>query len=201
MVPCDGTATSERWCCGDSNNCCTSNLGVIQLAQVLGGTLSSIESSATRSSTMATSLASSNAAATGSSTPASASASTPTSTGAGSGSNSSFSSSSNTGSRLSGGAIAGVVIGALAGVALLAAAIFFARRAAMWKRKASAAPEIGGVPPYTQHGNGYGPTTGYDASINDKHAHAHQGELYGSATTHELPGRALDSEMPATAPT
>jgi hypothetical protein len=24
MTPCDGTSTSERWCCGDSNSCCLS---------------------------------------------------------------------------------------------------------------------------------------------------------------------------------
>jgi hypothetical protein len=37
---------------------------------------------------------------------------------------------------LSGGAIAGTVVGVVAGIALLAAAVFFARRAAQWKKKA-----------------------------------------------------------------
>ncbi|KAF3038049.1 hypothetical protein E8E11_002169 [Didymella keratinophila] len=204
MVPCDGTATSERWCCGDSNNCCTSNVGVVRLAQVLGGTLSSIVSSSAGSSTTVTSSARLNAATTGSPMPASANASsTPTSTDAASASSllsSSSSSSSNSDSKLSGGAITGIVIGALAGIALLGAAIFFARRAAMWKKKASAAPEAGEASAYTQHSNGYGRTAGHDPSMNDKYAHAHQGEMYGSAQTHELPGGALESELPTTAP-
>ncbi|KAF9696253.1 hypothetical protein EKO04_006213 [Ascochyta lentis] len=195
MVPCDGTSTSDRWCCGGTKDCCTSNVGVVRLAQVLGGSLSSVVSS----STTLSSAASSRASATGSSTsPASADASsTPSSTGAASGSNSSSSSSSGSGSKLSGGTIAGIVIGALAGIALLAAAIFFARRAAMWKKKASVTPEAGVAPPYTQHTNGYGSAGTYDAPTSDKYAHAHQGEMYGSAPAHELPGGAMDSELPA----
>ncbi|KZM18430.1 uncharacterized protein EKO05_0001324 [Ascochyta rabiei] len=198
LTPCDGTATSDRWCCGGKTDCCTSNVGVVQLAQVLGGSLSSIVS-ASRSSTIPSSAESFRAAATESSTsPASADASsTPSSTGAASGPNSSSSSSSGSGSKLSGGAIAGIVIGALAGVALLAAAIFFARRAAMWKKKASATPETGVVPPYTQHTNGYGSAGAYDTPTSDKYAHANQGEMYGSGLPHELPGGAMDSELPA----
>jgi hypothetical protein len=45
IVPCDGAATSDRWSCGDSNACCTSDVGVVRLEQVLGGTLSSSGSS------------------------------------------------------------------------------------------------------------------------------------------------------------
>ena len=199
LVPCDGTATSDRWCCGGTNACCTSNVGVVLLAQVLGGTIVN-SSTATSSATTLSSAASSNAATTRSSTsPVSAGASTtPTSTDAAAGSNSSSSSSSGSGSKLSGGAIAGIVIGALAGVALLAAAIFFARRATMWKKKASAVPETGAVPPYT-HMTGYGSAAAYDTPTSDKYAHAHQGEMYGSAPAHELPVGTMDSELPAQA--
>ena len=193
MVPCDGTATSDRWCCGTSTNCCTSNFGVVQLAQVLGGTLSSVVRSAstTLSSTPTTlsSAASSNAATTGVST-------SPASTDPASGSNPSTSSSSDSGSgsKLSGGAIAGIVIGALAGVALLAAAIFFARRAAMWKKNASAAS------PYTQHTDGYGPAAVYEATPSDKYAYTHRGEMDGSTPVQELPGDTMNSKLPSDCP-
>ena len=202
MVPCDGTATSDRWCCGKSKSCCTSNVGVVRLAQVLGSTLSSVGSS-TRILSSASTIgleASSQAVSTGLSTlPASAEASaTPTSTGAASGSTSSTTSSSGSSSKLSGGAIAGIVVGALAGAVLLAAAIFFARRAAMWKKKASAAPETGVAPPYTQYTNGYGPEAVYEAPPSVKYARACQGEMDGSTQAHELPGDATDSELPET---
>ncbi|OAL42961.1 hypothetical protein IQ07DRAFT_593480 [Pyrenochaeta sp. DS3sAY3a] len=130
LTPCNGRADSERWCCGDSNACCTSNVGVVRLAQVFGGVLSS---SIAGSATPTTSLALS----TGASTSATASTS-----GTGSSSSSPSSSSSTTpnqgggDSGLSSGAIAGIVIGVVAGLALLAAAIFFWRRSAKYKKQA-----------------------------------------------------------------
>lgn len=33
-MSCDGTATSERWCCGNSTDCCSTNIGVVTLKQV-----------------------------------------------------------------------------------------------------------------------------------------------------------------------
>lgn len=45
IMPCDGTATSERWCCGDSDDCCTTNDGVVTLKQVFAGVTSSVVSS------------------------------------------------------------------------------------------------------------------------------------------------------------
>lgn len=45
ITPCTGKGDSDRWCCGDSNSCCKSNIGVISLAQVLGAGVSSSSSS------------------------------------------------------------------------------------------------------------------------------------------------------------
>lgn len=68
----------------------------------------------------------------------------------------------------------------------------------MWKEKASSAPETGAVPPYTQHTNGYNSAAApYNSPTSDKYAHAHQGEMYGSAPAHELPGGTAHSELPA----
>lgn len=142
LTPCNGRADSERWCCGDSNACCTSNVGVVRLAQVFGGVLSSsIVSSATRTTSLASStgaLTSATASTSGtgspSSSPSSSSSTTPNQGGGDSG--------------LSSGAIAGIVIGAVAGLALLAAAIFFWRRSAKYKKQAL-------VPQYAEAPEGY----------------------------------------------
>jgi hypothetical protein len=45
ITPCTRKGDSDRWCCGDSDSCCKSNIGVITLAQVLGAGLSSSSSS------------------------------------------------------------------------------------------------------------------------------------------------------------
>jgi hypothetical protein len=45
ITPCTGKGDSDRWCCGDSDSCCKSNIGVISLAQVLGAGVSSSSSS------------------------------------------------------------------------------------------------------------------------------------------------------------
>ncbi|KAF3000243.1 hypothetical protein E8E13_007679 [Curvularia kusanoi] len=127
-------------------------------------------------------------------TPCDDASSTPASTGA-------ADSSTQSSSKLSGGAIAGIVIGALAGIALLGAAIFFARRAAMWKKKASAASETGAVPPYTQPTDGYGAAGGYDAPVHDKTVqYAHHSEIDGGTAVQELPAETMGGELPTDAP-
>lgn len=58
MTPCDGTSSSERWCCGTSTNCCNpdSNLGVVILAKkFLDAAPSTVTGSRTASSTASSS--------------------------------------------------------------------------------------------------------------------------------------------------
>lgn len=47
ITPCTGQGDSDKWCCGDSDSCCKTNIGVITLPQVLGAgiSLSSLSSS------------------------------------------------------------------------------------------------------------------------------------------------------------
>jgi hypothetical protein len=47
---CDGTATSERWCCGDSDDCCSANVGFVTLKQVFEATLSGPTTSSSEAS-------------------------------------------------------------------------------------------------------------------------------------------------------
>lgn len=101
MTPCDGTANSTKWCCGDNTECCTGEIGVETLAQTFLG--------------MLTTSASQSPAATASSSPLS-----DTETGR--------PASLENSAKLSGGAIAGIVVGTLAGVALLGATLFVVLR-------------------------------------------------------------------------
>ncbi|OAL48511.1 hypothetical protein IQ07DRAFT_571266 [Pyrenochaeta sp. DS3sAY3a] len=140
LTPCDGRADSERWCCGNSTACCGNstaccgtNIGVVRLAPIFGGLLSSR-------------IAGSSTTETASPTKSSTSATVSTS---GTGTTSSFPSPSTVNSGLSDGAIAGIVIGAVAGVTLLAAVIFFWKRSAKYKEQASM-PHYAEVP-----GSGY----------------------------------------------
>ncbi|KAH6633046.1 hypothetical protein C7974DRAFT_163792 [Boeremia exigua] len=129
ITPCDGTATSSRWCCGDTRGCCNSNSGVVLLEQVLGQVSSSVISS----SSPATSSSSSVTTPTPSTTSASAA---PLDTG----------STSTKSNGLSGGAIGGIVVGVVVGLALIAAALFFARKASRRKKAPYAAPDAAEVP-------------------------------------------------------
>jgi hypothetical protein len=110
MTPCDGTATSEKWCCGTTRNCCNSSPIIVPAkfgvdAESKSSSSTSIASSSIAASTTADSASSTSAAA----TPPSSS------------------------SGISGGAIAGIVIGALAGLVLVFAAGFLVAK----KRRAA----------------------------------------------------------------
>ncbi|KAF2994170.1 hypothetical protein E8E13_001256 [Curvularia kusanoi] len=155
ITPCDGTANSTRWCCGQSNACCASNVDVVTLDQVLGQVSSS------------TSIQSSTA--TSSSSPTSSSTSappTPTASGKANASgiaNPGQGNGDSSSSGLGGGAIAGIAIGVIAGVALTAAALFFARRASQKKRAATVVSGGSSVAelPYNQVPQEIGATTKY----------------------------------------
>ncbi|KAF2833468.1 hypothetical protein CC86DRAFT_311307 [Ophiobolus disseminans] len=135
LTACSGKADSEEWCCGANNkDCCSSGVGRFTLPQKFRGAISaSIMSSQTN--TLATSPASS-ASPTGTNSAASL-LPTPAAQ-----------------SSLGGGAIAGIVIGALAGIALLAAAIFFALRARRYKEMATSSsysPPVHEAPVYEKY--------------------------------------------------
>jgi hypothetical protein len=109
MTPCDGTSTSEKWCCGTANtSCCATNPIAIpakfgfdpttDLRAAASNAVSSVQSSR-EASTLISSFSNLHSA-TGT-----AQASRP-----------------NSSSSLSGGAIAGIVIGSIIGVAI----VFFA---------------------------------------------------------------------------
>lgn len=130
ITPCDGTKNSTKWCCGASTDCCSgdSDIKPVELAQILGAVSSSVVSGSASATSSATPIASqASASGTASAAPAAAN-------------------SESSGSKgLGGGAIAGIVVGALAGLALIAATLFFARRASQ-KKKAGYGP-----PPGTEH--------------------------------------------------
>ncbi|CAO2650245.1 Nn.00g015370.m01.CDS01 [Neocucurbitaria sp. VM-36] len=193
LTPCTGRADSDRWCCGDSNACCTSNVGVVRLAQVLGGALSSsIVSSATSRATSSGPTAASSASATASS--ASVSTASASGTGASAAATSAAAGQSKK-TGLSGGAIAGIVIGAIAGLALFAAVLFFARRAAMYKKKAAASNYV--EAPANPYPPQY-PDQGYVGPGSEKYAqqNQHTQRFANSLPPTELPP-APPSELPS----
>jgi hypothetical protein len=73
-------------------------------------------------------------------------------------------------SGLSGGVIAGIVIGAVAGLALLAAAIFFARRASIYKKQANILKYVEGPLDYSSRH----PDDGYISPDSEKYAQQSQ---------------------------
>lgn len=136
MTPCDGTANSTRWCCGENVECCAGDIGVETLAQTFMGMLPSATLTPLFSTTASTS--------------SSVAAANP------SGSGLTAPTNSKTSSTFSAGAIAGIVIGALTVVALIVVAWFFLAR-----RRRSA---FSGTPTYVEGGHGAGaeaPKTSY----------------------------------------
>ena len=99
LTPCDGSATSEYWCCGSSRSCC----GTSDQVQINSTFASNATATASTSTTA-----------------------TPTATGTSSSSPTTTASAS---SGLSSGAKAGIGIGAAVGaIAVIAALVFFFRR-------------------------------------------------------------------------
>jgi hypothetical protein len=112
MTPCDGTATSAKWCCGTHNTACCGTAQEIVLAAVLGAATTSSSTSKTSSATSISTTASQSSK-TSSPTPNPTSAAAPP-------------------SALSTGAKAGIGIGCAALAVLVAGAIFY-----FFKRKKS----------------------------------------------------------------
>lgn len=127
VTPCDGTANSEKWCCGGSNGCCTTNKGVVTLKQVFVGLTSSVVSSTTVAS------------------PTSSKASKPaTSTGVGP-------SAKPSAHGLPGSVIAGIVIGVIVILAVVLAGFLLSRQRSLGRyltrTDGSLIAEVSGLPP------------------------------------------------------
>jgi hypothetical protein len=123
MTPCDGTPTSEKWCCGALNvSCCMTNPIIIPAnfgsnSPSLRASASQAQSSARASGAVSTSISSSSSRSSGTGT--------------------AHISNSDSSSPLSGGAIAGIVIGSVIGVAIVfLAGVFFAKKKMLRRRTA-----------------------------------------------------------------
>lgn len=187
MTPCDGTATSETWCCGGNTKCC-GKAGEIKIAATLGASPSSSSSSSSSSSTSSSSAASS----TSSSAPSveSTATSTPTST---SSSSPSSSAEPSPATGLSGGAKAGVAIGAIAGVgAILAAGFLLVRRRKQQKANDpyTAPVEVGDYDASYPHSEMYGSSASHGAAKYAQHSTPH--EMHGDGKAQELPAHTYE---------
>jgi uncharacterized protein HemX len=107
-MSCDGTATSERWCCGTSTDCCSTNVGVVTLKQVFGDRSSTSFTPPSSTLTSVPSQTTSSATTGGDTTKTNTSESSPR--------------------RNDAGVIAGAVIATAVGIAILLAGFCFARR-------------------------------------------------------------------------
>jgi hypothetical protein len=121
ITPCDGSNTSERWCCGSKTTCCTNNIDVIELPAVFNG----------RAVTLSNKPASTRTTSTGTSTPAAVTTSSNTSPSSSSASQSAQSEKKG----LSSGAKAGIGVGVTLGVFALFGAAFFVFKALSWRKK------------------------------------------------------------------
>ncbi|KAL2845277.1 hypothetical protein BJY01DRAFT_263677 [Aspergillus pseudoustus] len=122
ITPCDGTDTSEKWCCGTTTDCCGTDEEVHVPQNIYTKSTTSISTSTTSGSTS-------------SSTTTTTSSSTPTPTADDSDSEPGGS------SGLSGGAKAGVGVGVAVGaIAIIAGALYF-----MLSRRRSTAAAAGGT--------------------------------------------------------
>lgn len=139
VTPCDGTRTSEKWCCGRTRTCCDSDsTDAVFIAPTLRA-LSVVEAQTVATSSPASSAVPTSA---GLSTTLSPSLGTPTgspTTKQQVASPSATDSLVTTKKGLSTGAKAGIGVGAVAGALLLLGLGFFVAKALQWKRRA--APE------------------------------------------------------------
>jgi len=138
ITPCNGSSTSERWCCGSKTTCCTNNIDVIELPATFNG----------KAVTVSNKLASTRTTSTGTSTPTAVTTSTNTSP---TGSSMSQSTQSEK-IGLSSGAKAGIGVGVTLGVLALVGAAFFVFKALSWRKNGR------GTKPNASDGNNYPPS-------------------------------------------
>lgn len=163
LTPCDGTATSEKWCCGDSTDCCSAGFEykALYIPQKLSNTSSAQSLYSAQAQNQTT-------------TSNSTSIPPPVEPAKG----------------LSGGAKAGIGIGAVLGVLVSLAAGFFAGYTAKrhWKRLGDSKDvrvELGGANQHGANGSQYEPKASVYASheLNGSRAHEIGG---GQHMIHEL---------------
>ncbi|KAJ4983951.1 hypothetical protein SVAN01_10572 [Stagonosporopsis vannaccii] len=113
VMSCDGTATSRRWCCGNSTDCCSTNSGVVTLKQVVDAASTSSVGPLPISSAKHSEIFTSKASIETNAVPTS---STATSTG------------DPNSSSVAEGVVAGAVTGAIVGLVVLLMILYIARR-------------------------------------------------------------------------
>jgi hypothetical protein len=190
VTSCNGRADGDRWCCGDSTACCGSGVGLVRLAQIFGGVVSSASSSGSMStaiSSSSTTLSSLSLSSSAASSTSSSSSSTPISDPA-----TSTHKTKKKKSSLGAGAIAGIVIGVLALLALLGVLVFFVLRSNKHKKAAQQNNQL-------QHGAG--PVTEIDGNVAGPPQY-NAGEKYrqagpGVGSGNALSGGAYDGSAPA----
>lgn len=150
ITPCDGTNTSEKWCCGDTTACCANaNRDLVsfpkQFVGMINGTIANLTTTG-KSTPTPTPTSSRTPSASTSATSTPSPSAVPASTG------------------LSTAAKAGIAIGAVAGVLLLVGVAFFTRKALKWKKEAESArvhdmnkPSYADLYPAKYEHSGYGP--------------------------------------------
>ncbi|KAF2646827.1 hypothetical protein P280DRAFT_464988 [Massarina eburnea CBS 473.64] len=183
MTPCDGTSTSDRWCCGNTKNCCNADnkIDIVTLAAKFGESSSTAKASSTPTSSGSSNTASNTASA--STSNASSATSSPTSASEATG--------------LSTGAKAGIGIGAVVGCAALVGVgvwLTLASRRKNGKAGSAETPELDGH----YAADAKRPYMIAEGSIHEA-SHRDTGELSGQTFTRppgELPGQAIVSELP-----
>ena len=131
LSPCDGTANSSAWCCGETADCCQTGNGVITLQQVFGRLSSTVSSTLSLTTTTTTST-------TGSSSDPGVQRP----------------------NKIGAGEIAGITIGAVAGLAMVVAAVFLIRKTSRKKQAVHVQPSFAEAP-HGAAMHEMGPTTKY----------------------------------------
>ncbi|CAI6340871.1 unnamed protein product [Periconia digitata] len=125
VTPCSGTSDSEKWCCGNSDKCCSDGTA-ITVPAVFGQNLNGNNNKTSEPSSSSSSS---------SSAPPTASSNPPQSNPGSSPQDQQQQQQSNPSSGLSTAAKAGIAVGAVGGAAALIGALFFVLKALAWKKK------------------------------------------------------------------
>ncbi|KAK7184473.1 uncharacterized protein CC84DRAFT_1217372 [Paraphaeosphaeria sporulosa] len=163
----DDTRDSTRWCCGDSDSCCTNNIDVVELPRNFTGHAVTSSASSSSSTPTASSTSSSQASPTSSPTPTDTKASEAGNNG------------------LSTGVKAGIGAGAAVGVIAILLAAFFGRKAYGYRKLAK---QREAEDKYALQPHLYGQEHKY------AHTDFAPSELYSNTSTH--PAEMPSSEQP-----